>query len=223
MRQVSEQKPTINSKRYELLSDPYLHSLRIQSQLFVVLRDYMTARKLDKKAVAAHLGQKSNRYVTQTLNGNFDFKLSFLIKLLTETNTTARIMLVDLDEYIAEDKRTRGRKPQDSFTDAPHVIIHPGCQHGIERIKTLFDDALCRYAREHGKCDKLTKYENISPNMISRIRKGDCDMQLTKLSALVIALGNVLLAKFEPVQLSNEKDSPIKKQSGRRIGVYSAL
>ena len=67
-------------KREELIKNKGYHITRIQNELFRQLHKFMEKTGMNRTQLAKHLGV-SKGYVSQVLNGNFDFKLSKLVEL----------------------------------------------------------------------------------------------------------------------------------------------
>ncbi len=81
----------------ELLESPDYLLTKYQNEIYRQLRGYMDVNKLSQKDVAKKPGV-SNAYVSQVLNGNFNFTLKKLIELGLAMGKVPRIEFVDKDE-----------------------------------------------------------------------------------------------------------------------------
>ena len=88
----------------ELLETPDYLLTKYQNEIFRVLHEYMGNNRLSQKDVAKKLGV-SNAYISQVLNGNFNFTLKKLIELGLAIGKVPKIEFVDKGEFQATKKR----------------------------------------------------------------------------------------------------------------------
>jgi predicted XRE-type DNA-binding protein len=93
-------------KRKELIKNKGYHITKIQNELFRQLHDFMTKNNMNRTQLAEHLGF-SKGYVSQVLNGNFDFKLSKLVELSLAMGMIPEIKFTPIDEFA---KKTSSKK-----------------------------------------------------------------------------------------------------------------
>ena len=71
----------------------------IQSDLYAKVEEFRKARGWTRSQLAEHLGV-SKGYVSQVLNGDFDHKLSSLIRLALAVDTVPNLKFQDPAEYV---------------------------------------------------------------------------------------------------------------------------
>ena len=71
----------------------------IQSDLYAKVEEFRKARGWTRSQLAEHLGV-SKGYVSQVLNGDFDHKLSSLIRLALAVDTVPNLKFQDPTEYV---------------------------------------------------------------------------------------------------------------------------
>ncbi len=86
----------INKK--ELLTRPDYLLTKYQNEIYRQLVSYMEQNQLTQKDIAEQLGV-SNAYVSQILNGNFNFTLKKLIELGLLIGKVPSIQFVDVADY----------------------------------------------------------------------------------------------------------------------------
>lgn len=94
-------------KNYEeLLKTDTFWLTTIQNDLFNAFNDYMKEKGLNRTQLATELGV-SKGYITQIMNGDFDYKLSTYIKLVRAVDRIPNIKLQKTEEYLEEKKKPR--------------------------------------------------------------------------------------------------------------------
>jgi transcriptional regulator with XRE-family HTH domain len=83
----------------EMLKRDGYWTTNIQLDLFREIDKYLTENKMSRKDFAKKLGV-SKAYVSQVLNGEFDHKLSKLVKLSLAIEKVPRVSFVDLEDEI---------------------------------------------------------------------------------------------------------------------------
>lgn len=88
-------------KREELLKSEGYWVAKLQTELYRELVSYMEKTHKNSTELAKHLGC-SKGYVSQLLNGNFDHKISKLVKLSLAIGKAPIIEYRDISEYVLE-------------------------------------------------------------------------------------------------------------------------
>ena len=89
-------------ERKDLLKNEAYWLAKIQLDLYGHIEQYLKNNNLSKTAFAKKLGV-SKGYVSQVLNGDFDHKLSRLVKLAMATGKVPKVTFENLDEIIEND------------------------------------------------------------------------------------------------------------------------
>jgi len=76
----------------------------IQNEIFRELSAYMESKNLNQTQLAKEFGV-SKGYISQILNGNFNFSLSKLIELALKIKKVPEIHFKSIDEYIQEKEK----------------------------------------------------------------------------------------------------------------------
>jgi plasmid maintenance system antidote protein VapI len=71
----------------------------IQNEIFIQLEDFMQENNLNKAGLAKELGV-SRAYITQILNGEFNFSLKKLIELSLAIGKVPNLHFQDMNEFI---------------------------------------------------------------------------------------------------------------------------
>jgi len=85
-------------KRELLLKSKGYNITKIQNELFRQLNEFMKEAHMNRTQLAKHLGV-SKGYVSQVLNGNFDFKLSKLVELSLAMGMIPEINFIPFEAY----------------------------------------------------------------------------------------------------------------------------
>ncbi len=88
--------------RAELLSSKGYWIAKLQIELFRELDEFKKKKKMNNTQLANHLGYTKG-YVTQLLNGNFNYKLSKIVELSLAIGKAPKLEFQDLNSYISED------------------------------------------------------------------------------------------------------------------------
>lgn len=88
--------------RKDLLKHESYWLAKIQMDLYSQIEKYLKNNNLSKTAFAEKLGV-SKGYVSQVLNGDFDHKLSRLVKLAMATGKVPKVTFENLNEIIEND------------------------------------------------------------------------------------------------------------------------
>lgn len=94
--------------REDLVNSPSYWLTKIQIEVFNLLNTYMEENNLTQKQVAAKLNV-SPSYVSQILNGNFNFTISKLIELAVLVGKVPVIQFKSTDEMLKLDESTPGK------------------------------------------------------------------------------------------------------------------
>jgi transcriptional regulator with XRE-family HTH domain len=98
----------------ELLKRPNYLLSKYQNEIYRQLVDYMRLNNLSQKDVAGSLGV-SNSYISQILNGNFNFTLKKLIELGLLMGKVPSIEFVDFDEFWLRNDNTIEYQPRITY------------------------------------------------------------------------------------------------------------
>ncbi|MEP1140170.1 MAG: helix-turn-helix transcriptional regulator, partial [Balneola sp.] len=72
----------------------------IQNELYYVLKKYMDEKNYNQTQLAKELGF-SKGYISQILNGNFNFSLTKMVELLLSINRSPSFEFTNLDDFIS--------------------------------------------------------------------------------------------------------------------------
>ncbi|WP_017733394.1 helix-turn-helix domain-containing protein [Nafulsella turpanensis] len=101
--------------REQLHQTPEYWLERIQNDIFCMVHQYMEEKQLNQSALAKELGV-SKGYVSQIVNGNFNFSLSKLIELSLALGVAPKVKLEEsLQEYTIEQERKLGNLNRNGF------------------------------------------------------------------------------------------------------------
>jgi len=91
--------------REELLKTPEYWFETIQNELFRQLKEYIEKEGISQSELAEKLGVTKG-YVSQVLNGNFNYTLKKLIELSLAIGKVPDLQFKDVDSFIAKKERT---------------------------------------------------------------------------------------------------------------------
>jgi transcriptional regulator with XRE-family HTH domain len=93
-------------KREDLIKSKGYNVTKIQNELFRQLTDYLDQKGITRTQFAKELGV-SKGYVSQVLNGDFDFKLSKLVELSLAIGKIPEILFIPINENQVEKKEAK--------------------------------------------------------------------------------------------------------------------
>ena len=96
-------------KREELLRSKEYWTTKIQTDIYDSLVQYMESEGINQTQLAKRL-EVSKGYISQILNGNFNFSLKKLVELLLVINKVPLIEFCDLESYLRKDELKRKYK-----------------------------------------------------------------------------------------------------------------
>jgi len=97
--------------RKELIQTPeYLHET-IQNELYRQVKKYMDVEGLNQTQLAKKLGV-SRSYISQILNGYFNFSLLKLIEISIKVGVIPVLNFVPVSEYLDEDEKLQKQKSE---------------------------------------------------------------------------------------------------------------
>ena len=91
-------------KRSELIKSKGYQVTKIQNELFREVHEYLKANKISQTQFAKELGVTKG-YVSQILNGNFDFKLSKLVELSIAIGKIPEVSFKSADVFDASNSK----------------------------------------------------------------------------------------------------------------------
>lgn len=90
-------------KREKLIRSKGYNVTKIQNELFRQLTEYLDSNDISRTQFAKQLGVTKG-YVSQILNGDFDYKLSKLVELSLAIGKVPEISFRPIDEVVKGDK-----------------------------------------------------------------------------------------------------------------------
>lgn len=108
----------------ELLKRPNYLLTKYQNEIYRQLVEYIQSNNLTQKDVAKRLGV-SSAYISQILNGNFNFTLKKLIEIGIMVGKVPAIEFVDFHEFWRREKEGTVVRPTISVTQKIHVHVLP--------------------------------------------------------------------------------------------------
>lgn len=91
-------------QRQELYKTSEYWLENIQNEIFRNVYEYMEKNNLNKAALAQELGY-SRAYITQVLNGDFNFSIKKLIELSLAIGKAPRVRFQEIDNFIIEKEK----------------------------------------------------------------------------------------------------------------------
>lgn len=104
-------------KKEELLNRPDYLLTKYQNEIYRQLTSYMKENGLTQSDVAKSLGV-SNAYVSQIINGNFNFTLKKLIELGILIGKVPEINFISKEEFIRKSKPDKKKGTRDVKKEA---------------------------------------------------------------------------------------------------------
>jgi transcriptional regulator with XRE-family HTH domain len=90
-------------ERKEMYNWPEYWLERIQNEIYRAATQYMENENLNQNGLAEHL-KVSKGYVSQILNGNFNFSLSTLINICLKLNVVPEFELKTVEEFMEKEE-----------------------------------------------------------------------------------------------------------------------
>jgi transcriptional regulator with XRE-family HTH domain len=117
--------------REELLKSPEYWITEVQMELYRSVLAYMEKEGLNQTQLAEQLGV-SKGYVSQVLNGNFNYTLRKLIELSLAVGKVPMIEFKDISSVIADDHNKRTSQEQSSRQNVQDNFTRPTCHKLFE-------------------------------------------------------------------------------------------
>ena len=108
----------------ELLSSPNYLLTKYQNEIFRQLVHYMKSNNFSQKDIAEKLGV-SGSYISQVLNGNFNFTLKKLIELGLMMDRIPNLEFVTFDEFWLREKENQSKSPTISINISMDISVFP--------------------------------------------------------------------------------------------------
>lgn len=108
----------------ELLSTPNYLLTKYQNEIFRQLVMFMESHNLTQRDVAKKLGVSAS-YISQILNGNFNFTLKKLIELGLMMDKIPNLEFVTFDEFWLKEKESSSKNPTISININLDISILP--------------------------------------------------------------------------------------------------
>jgi transcriptional regulator with XRE-family HTH domain len=106
---------TVMKTREDLLNSPAYWLTKVQIQIFNLLNTYMEENNLTQKQVAEKLNV-SPSYVSQILNGNFNFTISKLIELALLVGKAPILRFESVDELLKAEQALQSNAKRSATT-----------------------------------------------------------------------------------------------------------
>lgn len=113
-------------KRERLLKSKGYNLTKIQNELFRQLNEYIKKKGITRTQFAKELGV-SKGYVSQVLNGEFDFKLSKLVELSLAIGKIPEIKFNSLEEVKSKERRI------ETFNQKIYLINRENSEYKLHR------------------------------------------------------------------------------------------
>lgn len=114
--------------RKEVLSSPAYWTTSIQTDLYRCAEQFMKERGFTRSKLAEYL-DVTKGYVTQLLNGDYDHRLSKLVRLSLAFGYVPQFSFVPLSDYADREQfRVWQSKADTLFTAIPHTIMSTDVQ-----------------------------------------------------------------------------------------------
>lgn len=113
-------------KRERLLKSKGYNLTKIQNELFRQLNEYIKKKGITRTQFAKELGV-SKGYVSQVLNGEFDFKLSKLVELSLAIGKIPEIKFNSLEEVKSKERRV------ETFNQKIYLINRENSEYKLHR------------------------------------------------------------------------------------------
>jgi transcriptional regulator with XRE-family HTH domain len=111
-------------RKEKLLSRPNYLLTKYQNEIYRQLVDYMNVNNLTQKDVAKKLGV-SDSYISQIINGNFNFTLKKLIELALMIGKVPALEFIEFGEFWRKEKDSNFARPTISVSQDITVYILP--------------------------------------------------------------------------------------------------
>jgi len=125
--------------REELLKTKEYWFETLQNDIFRMVDEYIQKEDITQTKLAEQLGV-SKGYISQVINGNFNFSLKKMIELSLALNNVPDFKFKDLGQYIQEDKQKRFEMMYKDYsiftTKSKFVKVYSGETASSENIKT---------------------------------------------------------------------------------------
>lgn len=90
-------------KREELLHSREYWIIQFQTELYEALENYREEKGINRSQLAEEL-HFSKGYISQVLNGNFNYKISTLVNMALAIGKVPVFRLEDIENYISDDE-----------------------------------------------------------------------------------------------------------------------
>lgn len=101
-------------KREELLKTEEYWFETLQNEIYRMVADYIEKEDLNQTQLADKLGV-SKGYISQILNGNFNYTLKKLIELSLAVNKVPSLDFITVNEFIKKDRQKRFEMKYNQF------------------------------------------------------------------------------------------------------------
>lgn len=127
--------------REELIKTEEYWFETIQNEIYRIVSDYLKKEGINQTQLANKLGV-SRGYISQIMNGNFNYTLKKLIELSLAVNIAPSISFTDLNEFIKEDQKNRFEMQYSPFLNfdikGPSFSIQSGNTSTLKKIEQSY-------------------------------------------------------------------------------------
>ena len=123
-------------ERSELLSSPEFWMTKIQNELFNQIMKFMEDEGINKTQLAKRLGF-SKGYITQVLNGDFDHRISKLVKMSLAIGLVPKVEWSNLENIIISDRERSSVLTVEYFTQKSDIGTNNINIGDLNRTKTI--------------------------------------------------------------------------------------
>jgi len=125
-------------KRDELLKTEEYWFETLQNDIYRMVAEYIQKEGITQTKLAEQLGV-SKGYISQIMNGNFNYTLKKMIELSLALNKVPAFKFKDLEQYIQEDKQKRFEIMYEQYfplTTKPEIVyVSSGETASLNNIK----------------------------------------------------------------------------------------
>jgi transcriptional regulator with XRE-family HTH domain len=131
--------------REELLKTEEFWFETLQNEIYRMVAEYLENENLNQTQLAQKLGV-SRGYISQIMNGNFNYTLKKLIELSLAVNKVPAFEFKNLNEYIKEDQQKRYEMSYRQFfiitTQTSSTSVYSGSTVSANSVKQT--DKICK-------------------------------------------------------------------------------
>ncbi len=173
-------------KREQLIRNKGYNVTTIQNELFRQITDYLNEKGITRTQFAKEIGV-SKGYISQVLNGNFDFKLSKLVELSLAIEKVPEIDFKKIDEVLNENIQNQSSQwlADAEYFDQNEEWLNKSAMIALKILKSLKEQSITQ--------KELAQKLSVSPQYVNRIVKGEENLTLETICKIEKALNITLI------------------------------